>query len=282
MPAGVGLELPPGSVLLMQTHYLNATMGTLDSHAEVTFTLSDGKDITQHAGVFFFYDPFIDVPPNADSARAQMRCLIPSDVTLLSGVSHYHRRGNDYAAYLDPPSAPLADTPFYTSTSWDNPVPLSTSMPIAAGTRLRFSCDYDNSGGPSEYFQGPSAQNNEMCIFSGAYYPALTNDDDLCKTSPDMFGTGQSTCNDMLTCVHACPAGTQPTDLGGGNAAVDPCWQKCFVQSCPGSSGKLLALSACTAAHCVTECARLGQQRLYELRADQLPAGGRRLRHRFL
>ena len=166
LPPGIGLETSPSQVLLFQVHYLNATASSLDVKVDVQLTLDTGNDIVQKAGIFFFYDPFIDVPAGA-MAKASMRCPVPDDITLLYASSHYHARGDGYGAYIDPAVDQLATKPFYTSSSWSSPPNQQMSMPIKGGSRLRFECDYDNSAGTAGYFQGPSAQTNEMCMFIG-------------------------------------------------------------------------------------------------------------------
>jgi hypothetical protein len=179
-----------------------------------------------------------------------MRCLVKNDVTLVSASSHYHRRGNDYAAYLDPPSGPLATTPFYTSADWDHPKSLASTMTIAAGSRIRFNCGYDNGAGTKEYFQGQSASDNEMCMFIGVYYPEIGQADDFCQTDPDMFGTGTTGCSTSLECLRQCPKSAG----GNGPFYVDDCTQKCLVASCPGSTPKIQAVGACSKQNCATEC----------------------------
>jgi Copper type II ascorbate-dependent monooxygenase, C-terminal domain len=256
-PPGVALPLVAGEVFLMQTHYLNAGTTDLDANAHVTLTVTDGSDVTQRAGILFYYDPFIDVPPGVNGARASTRCLVPNDVTLLTASSHFHKRGVDYAAYVDPPSGPLASTPFYTSKDWDHPTSLAAPLAIPAGSRIRYGCTYDNAAGTKEYFQGQSAENDEMCMFIATYYPAMTLFDELCTHDRDMIGTGAAPCGASLACIRACPSGAVPTG-GGLTFDADPCLQKCMVASCPAASGKLLALSACTKANCANECATPG------------------------
>jgi hypothetical protein len=252
MPPGVGMRTTANQVLLFQTHYLNAGATTLHATVDVDLTLDEGSDITTNAGILFFYDPFIDVPPGA-TAKASMRCLIPNDITLISGVSHYHARGNGYGAYLDPAVDQLATTPFYTTTSWSSPNALTTNMAIKAGSRIRFECDYDNTTGTQEYVQGPSAATNEMCMFIGTYYPDMGQITDLCGSGPDMFGTGTATCSATMTCLQSCP----PSGSSGSSGSpidVSPCAQKCFVQSCPKASTTLLPFVQCVQNKCSTQC----------------------------
>jgi hypothetical protein len=252
MPDGVGLPYKAGGVLLFQSHYQNP--GATDISAEVDVHLSTKADgIVNRAGVLFFYDPFIHVPAGG-SARASMRCKIRQDITLIGAGSHFHKRGVDYAAYVDPPSGAEAATPFYTSTNWDHPATLSATMTIAAGSRLRFGCGYDNAGGTAEYFQGQSAEDNEMCMFIGTYYPDMGQADDFCVGADD-FGTGTKACADASACIEACPASAYPKgSLEDTSGAMDPCWQKCFVDSCPSASAPLIAQLQCVGNHCRTEC----------------------------
>jgi hypothetical protein len=255
LPDGVGYEIQSEEVLLLQVHYLNATMQPLDSTVKVTLHTVPQK-VANLAGVLFFYDPFIDVPPMS-TATANARCTLPQDITLLGVFPHYHARGVGYRAYLDLPSQPAAADPFYTSTDWNHPAPWTGGpMKIAASTAIRWYCDYDNTSGSDEYFQGPSARTNEMCMFTGAYYPAMDAASEGCFRNMSMFGSGTQACGATLNCFQACPMGTAPSGLGtsaGGN--VDPCWQKCFVESCPSASDPLLAELACLKANCQTECA---------------------------
>jgi hypothetical protein len=246
LPPGVGLRTTAGQVLLFQVHYLNAAAADLHAQVDVDLTLDTGSDITTNAGILFFYDPFIDVPPGS-TAKAAMRCTIPEDITLIGAQSHYHARGTGYGAYLDPSANQLATAPFYTSTSWSSPSSLTTSMPIKAGSHLRFECDYDNTNGTQEYFQGPSAANNEMCMFVGTYYPDMGQLADYCLTGPDMFGTGSATCAESMTCIASCGS----SSLGPG---ASPCLQKCVVQSCPKASTSLIPLLECVKNSCSMQC----------------------------
>jgi hypothetical protein len=250
LPTGVGLSTSPQQVLLFQVHYLNATSSSIDAKVHVQLSLDTGNDIVTKAGIFFFYDPFIDVPPGA-TAKATMRCVIPDQVTLVYASSHYHARGVGYGAYLDPSATEMAAKPFYTSNSWSSPPNQQMSMTIPAGTHLRFECDYDNTSGTQEFFQGQSAQTNEMCMFIGTYYPEMTQIADYCLSGPDMFGNGSVSCGDTLTCMEACGS-IGLGKVGGGG--VSDCEQKCVVQSCPSASTTLVPVLECVRSSCSSEC----------------------------
>jgi hypothetical protein len=250
LPASVGMPTSPQQVLLFQVHYLNATANALDAKVHVQLSLDTGNDIITRAGILFFYDPFIDVPAGA-TAKASMRCLIPDQITLVYASSHYHARGVAYGAYIDPSATQTAAKPFYTSSNWSSPPNQQMSMTVPGGSRLRFECDYDNSSGTQEFFQGQSAQTNEMCMFIGTYYPEMTQLADYCLSGPDMFGNGTISCGDTLTCLEGCGSITFGR-LGGGG--VSDCEQKCIVRSCPSASTTLVPLVECVRSSCTSEC----------------------------
>ena len=251
-PSGVGLPTTGNQVLIFQVHYLNASATDLQAQVNVDLTLdTNASDITSQAGIIFFYDPMIDVPAGA-MAKASMRCLIPSNITLLYASSHYHARGVGYSAYLDPAVDQLGTTPFYTSSSWSSPDNATLTMPIAAGSRIRFECDYDNSAGTQAFFSGQSAQTNEMCMFVGTYYPEMGQLSDFCVQGEDMLGTGTAACGATLSCLQACGG---KLGLGGGLQVSPPdCEQACFVESCPTASAPMIDFSTCMQKSCKTPC----------------------------
>ena len=253
LPAGVGFPYSANDVFLFQAHYLNATANPIDAQVSVHFT-TQTTPVTYNAGTLFFYDPFIYVPPGG-TATASTRCPITQDITLISEGSHYHARGVGYQAYLDT-AAGAGTTPFYTSDSWASPEIGTTTMQLSAGSYVRYYCDYDNSQGTQTYIQGPSAANNEMCMFVGLYYPAMPTADEECY-SGDTYGTGTVSCADSLTCLGACPPEDAGVPTGSGQPSLDfsQCIQQCFAQSCPNAAGPLVTALTCIQTSCSTQCA---------------------------
>jgi hypothetical protein len=255
MPPTIGLPTTASQVLIFQVHYLNATANDLTANVNVDLTLdTNPDDIQTHAGILFFYDPFIDVPPGA-MATAQMRCPIPDDITMIYASSHYHSRGVGYGAWIDSTPTQLSTTPFYTSASWSSPPNQQMSMPVAAGTQLRWQCQYDNSQGTEEYFQGQSALTNEMCMFIGLYYPDMGQIADFCISGADYFGTGSTACGDTLTCLQGCGSKIS-LGLSGilSGAGTPDCEQKCMVQSCPMAADSLMPFVTCMDNSCKSQC----------------------------
>lgn len=255
LPPSVGLPIRGGSVLMLQSHYLNAGVSALDAKVDVRLAVAPRSDaIKDEAGVLFYYDPFIVVPPRGRSS-ALMRCRIAKDIHLLTGLSHTHKRGVGFEAFVDPPSGELSPTPFYTSNDWEHPQSFDSKLDVPAGSKIRFRCDYANPSGETEIVQGQSAETNEMCVFTGLYYPAMTAEENLCAGGADMFGAGASTCGEALDCVQKCPAGTAPKLTIGGVPDVHPCWQACFASTCPTGGAPLLAQLGCTSKQCGEACA---------------------------
>src|SRR5262249_43691491 len=81
LPPDVAVKLAGGTVLLMNTHYLNTSQKPLQVEARINLYTVPAAQVTQEAGVLFYYDPIIRVPGNA-SAYAEMSCPVTSDITL--------------------------------------------------------------------------------------------------------------------------------------------------------------------------------------------------------
>jgi hypothetical protein len=260
LPAGIGIPYKANEVLVFQVHYVNATSAPLTPEIYVHLDVSPGP-VTQNAGGLFFYAPFIYVPQGAMGV-ASNRCPITQDITLLTQQSHYHARGVNYQAFLDTSPTTPSTTPIYTSSNWESPPQQSTTMQIKAGSDIRYYCYYDNTlgnagpgsaatTGTEDFIQGQSAVNNEMCMFVGVYYPAMSTVDEQCQNG-DMYGTGTTACTDTITCLGACPPNT---DAGALGVDFNECIQKCFVSACPEATGPAITALSCIQSKCASECA---------------------------
>lgn len=252
-PAGLALAFAPGEVLLMQMHVVNASPEPVDATSRIDLWRADPAEVEHRVGTLRYYNPFIHVPPNG-SATASMRCRLKNDITLLTAGAHMHARGVAYRAFADAPGAPPATEPFYTTNEWEHPAYYAGWMELAAGSTLRFSCDYVN---PSdrEVFQGPSAE-DEMCMLSAFYFPADGTEDELCA-SMDSHGAGTRTCAQTNSCIQLCDPADFPR-FSEGSAAVGGCFQACIADSCPNATAALFPQLLCTEAHCTDQCETFG------------------------
>jgi hypothetical protein len=253
-PAGVGLPLRAGEILMLQIHALNTTAQALDARVDVTLSRRAKTEVQHRMGLLQFYDPFIVVPPKA-TATATARCPIPTAITLLTGETHMHRRGIEQEVFVDRPSQPAA-APFLRSTSWEHPTPWTGTMPIEAGSSIRFRCRYRNDE-DREIVQGQSTTDAEMCMFWGYYYPAF--DDPYLEACFGIteFGTGDKTCAQTTECLQGCPPAEGPK-LSGARVDLDPCLQRCMVASCPSAGALIDAQNTCIDQHCSEACGGSG------------------------
>jgi hypothetical protein len=273
-PPDTAFKVPGGAVLLMNTHYLNASVTPLTAETRVNvYTIPDDK-LRQQGGLLFYYNPFIHIGPHA-RASARMRCDISSDIQLTNVQSHMHKRGINYEAFVvDPPAGGgRSQQPLYTNTEWEN-VPVRTFDPaltIRAGSSLDYRCDYKNDEDRT-VIQGASTK-DEMCMLIGSYYPRQPELEG-CK-NPRWVGTGSKSCQVSMSCaiaavsardnegfygcvVNSCEAAAEPLSdalmcfFTQGNGACDAKCKSpaaadcndCITQACASK------FSACTQTRC--------------------------------
>ncbi len=240
LPAGVAIKLKPGSIVLMNTHYLNASTQTITTDARVNLYAVPPESVKVEAGMLFFYNPFIHIAPQATNS-AHMRCKLSADINLINVQSHMHRRGMNYVANLI--DAKGASTELYSNSLWEN-VPIKrfgAGMALKAGESLDYRCDYKN-GENREVIQGFTTK-DEMCMLVGPYYPR--NDHlEVCETAEGdldgaatWIGTGNVDCGQTFKCLSNAadaPKEDQARQFYG-----------CVVRSCPASASQISEVLHC-------------------------------------
>lgn len=173
-PEGVGRYLGDDEGLRIQVHYLNTTLDTIHTAVAVTLHAMAPEEVTSLASQIFVNTIDINVPPHS-SGRATNSCVIPHDVQLVDSVSHMHQHGVYFSA-RDAERQLL-----YETSEWAEPEPWVFESPrrLKGGTTIAITCDYEN---PNDYALtfGESARSNEMCIFSGTYFPAQKGEGITC------------------------------------------------------------------------------------------------------
>ncbi|MCA9623414.1 MAG: hypothetical protein KC731_30545 [Myxococcales bacterium] len=241
-PDGVGMTFEPGAVMLMQSHYLNATTEPLDARIDLDVTLAEPSSIEEEAGVLFFYNPQIAIGAMGKSS-ASLNCPVESDVNLAFVASHMHKRGSAFEATTDDPVATeRLGGALYETTDWAEPVPRVFDGPepltVSAGSTLRYTCDFDNPD-PFTVVQGPSAEVNEMCMLVGMYWPKAEPSFEWCYDGVT-DGTGTASAADTLVCLVVC-----------GNDAE--CQGGCWDNACPNAPMKVSQVRDCLP-DCIGEC----------------------------
>lgn len=241
-PTDVALRAETGSVLLVQTHYLNASAEPLEAQVRLNLWYSP-QPASVLAGTLFFYDWAILVP-RGEATTAHMRCNIPENVNLVFGMSHMHRRGVGYRAVLEDASANAAPTELFATTDWEGIEPrrYTPTMTAAAGSVIDYRCDFQGETG-RDIVEGPSADANEMCMFIASYYPRMDTPTELCAGpgSGPVF-TGTQSCQETLACVRT---------AGGNEVAAEGC----LLNTCAASSPATVELMKCINFQCSTACA---------------------------
>ncbi len=231
-PPGIAMRMPANSVVLLESHYLNAT--SEDLAAEVRINLWYAQEpVHTEAGTIFFRNWAISVPPAPNTASASMRCRLPQDVSLVYATSHMHRRGVDFQSQLiregEEPS------PLHSSQNWSAPTPTVywPARELETGDVVDFTCEFRNDL-PNAVVEGESADTNEMCIFIGGYWPKMSADAELClEDGSGPVLTGDTTCQQTVECMLTAGVGN---DVGG---------QQCIANTCAASAEALSSFVVC-------------------------------------
>ncbi len=256
-PPSIAMRLPARSVVLLETHYLNASDTALDATARINLWFTR-TPATIEAGTLFFRDWAIHLPPSpAVETIATMRCQIPANISLLYATSHMHRRGTSFRSAID-------GEPLHDADTWESPTPTVYWPPreVAAGSAIEFSCGYRNTDA-NAVIEGPSANTDEMCVLVGGYWPKLSADAELCLgdgSGPVLEGT--RTCEQTVDCMvdagvdnwvggQACVTNTCASSASALSSFVvcvnrNNCWGDpgCVVTNCPAQ------WDSCTQARC--------------------------------
>src|SRR5262249_45955090 len=140
-PAGTGFAFQPGEVVIFQAHTLNTTPADIHPTLDVKLELGDPATVPDRLGLLQFYDPSIVVPAHTQ-AKAQMRCSIPQDMSVVLGTTHQHVRGTGVQVFVDAPDGTPGQTPIVSSTDWQHPAVSGDVVKLAAGSHVRTVCDY--------------------------------------------------------------------------------------------------------------------------------------------
>ena len=247
LPDGVAMTIKPGTVVLLNTHYINTTSGALDVDARINLYTVAKETVKQEAGIIFFYNPFIHVPAHG-KATARMVCPVKNDITLVNAQSHMHRRGMGYEANVVDGAGAMMEQ-MYTNTKWEG-VPVKQwdgGHTLKGGTFIDYHCDYQ-SNEDHDINQGLTTK-DEMCMFIGSYYPRDENfevcsDDQGHRYAPAKWiGNGTTTCVDSLFCLQKSGAHSDA----------------CVTDSCPAAANELSDVMKCLlsggAGMCNSQCA---------------------------
>jgi hypothetical protein len=252
LPPDTAFLIPGGSVLLMNTHYLNASDQPIETDARINLGFIPREQVKQEAGVLFFYNPMIYLPPYS-TRTARMVCPILKDIHVVNAQSHMHKRGVDYVANLVNPIDMSTLTDIYATKEWDDVVMrrFRPHLPIKAGLLVDFKCSYANRGS-REIVQGLTTE-DEMCMMIGLYYPRDRRTeqcglDDRFKSATfggAWFGDGTKNGAETAACLRN--AKVIDEDRGASFYA-------CVTDSCPTIGLKMSDAARCFITNAFDDC----------------------------
>jgi hypothetical protein len=179
-PATVGATLPQTTGFMMMAHYLNTGSSPIMAHVSMKAYVAKPEMVTQHAGVLYLNNPALLVPPGVSTSTSAY--TLDQDLNLLTTGSHMHKQATKFISTVDGKT-------LFTTPDWSEPPGLSYSPPmtLAKGTKITWSCTYDNETGNLETF-GESANTNVMCISVSTFYPVADINNPVIGSAIDSIG----------------------------------------------------------------------------------------------
>jgi hypothetical protein len=168
-PAGIGQAFNSDETVRVMVHYLNTTSDPIDASVTITLNYVSADQVTNLAASMFLNALGVKVPPGTSTQGFSYQ--VGTDMNLLTAAGHMHRRGTHFAGTAMFPDGTTKT--LYTTDTWDEPVAAAFAPAVAlpSGTSIDWACTYANDTGTTLRF-GESANTNEMCIFTGTFYPA--------------------------------------------------------------------------------------------------------------
>ena len=170
-PDGIGGRMPGTQGFHMQMHYLNSSMAPMTVQVKIALYKAVPQAVKQHAGVFFLNNVSGIHVPAKSVQTVTASYTFKQPVKFIYGTAHMHKYDNNLVATMG------GKTLFQTE-SWDAP-PFTKYLPeldVPAGSTVTWSCEVNNTTATKLTF-GESALTNDMCIFTGQYYPVLDDAD---------------------------------------------------------------------------------------------------------
>jgi hypothetical protein len=145
---------------------------------------ADAKSIHKEVATRLMYDADLRIPPRTPEHRVSQTWEVHRDVVLLSLFPHMHLRGKTFTYELIHPDGTeqiLLHVPRY-DFNWQHRYELAEPLRIKAGSKIRCSAVYDNSGAnpnnPDADAEVRAGQQSTDEMFNG-YFDVAFADEDL-------------------------------------------------------------------------------------------------------
>jgi hypothetical protein len=188
LPEGVAHRFEPGEMLMLQTHYVNATTQVTPASGRVlvNFERMPATSVAAELGTAFATNQNIKICPGQSNLSFETTCKFAHDgpVTIYGANGHFHSRGRRFTISTFDAASGANGNPFYESTDWDDP-PLATNLGVAvpSGGGVSYSCEFtvrpDQCGDPNNgccFTFGGHVEYQEHCNAFVYYYPRNATD----------------------------------------------------------------------------------------------------------
>ncbi len=183
LPDGVAQKFEPGELLMLQTHYVNAsTQHSALGRGKVLVNFHQIEaDAVQHEmGTLFATNQNIRICPGETKEFTKTCNFAKSEpLHIIAANGHFHSRGTDFRAYSYDAVNDQRGEMFYESLVWDDPPmarDLDVTVPPMGG--IEYSCGFhaeaDDCGNADDeccYTFGGSVDTQEHCNLFLYYYP---------------------------------------------------------------------------------------------------------------
>ncbi len=185
-PDGVANVFQPDDVLMLQTHYVNASTQQTPEPAKVNvnFWTIPTSEITAELGTIFATNQSIRICQSNPTPTFSSSCQIdsPSPVQIIGANGHFHSRGVEFDMYLwdgKSTGTPPASDRFYQSLMWNEPPMLhspSLDVTVQPMGGVFYTCSYQWVEPP------PSIGCSGLDSFDETKYMTPANEVDCCYT----------------------------------------------------------------------------------------------------
>jgi hypothetical protein len=188
LPAGVGAKFKAGDLIMLQTHYVNATTQQTPAQAKVLVNFNFPTTTpANEMSVLFATNQNIKVCPGESDKSFTKSCLFNAKgVHVIAANGHFHSRGTEFEIM---PVDQMGNTSpdFYVSTVWNDP-PMTRDIDVVLPDNggVEWKCTYSapvgSCGDPNNsccFTFGPHVDTNEHCNAFVYYYGATLTAQDI-------------------------------------------------------------------------------------------------------
>ncbi len=205
LPEGVAQRFAPGELLMLQTHYVNATRQVTPGGGEVKVSFYKSAFANPiEMGTLFATQQNVRVCKSHPNPIYDGTCAFPSNgqaIHVAAANGHFHARGKKFDIYSwdgRTSTLPPADDLWYESNRWDDP-PMKIGMDeiIQPGGGIWWTCEYEwqepgegcdvvegrdpQKAGDCCYVFGNSAESAEHCNVFVYYWPKIDDTNIFCN-----------------------------------------------------------------------------------------------------